>query len=544
MKELLTALLPEIVLAATACILFLLGAKATRGVRLLAPFLATAGLLLATAIVICPALTKPFSDGYGTLRLSEFTFYFKILAGLVGVLLLLLQWPTDSDATGNRSLQYGKEAPEYFGLLLLSICGIFLVAGANDIILLFLGIELAALPTYVMVSISRPLPVAQEAGIKYFFLGALSAALMLFGFSYLFGTTGTLSLHEIAQQLRPALSSATVTLSSWQMLAAVLIIVGIAFKLAAFPLHFYAGDVYTGAATPLTALLSFVPKAAGLAALIRIVYVLGGESWVMPGNLVRLLWVIAVLTMTIGNVLGLMQSNIKRVMACSSIAHSGYMLAGVALLASAGSGYALALQGVLFYIAAYGLMNAGLFGVLMMLPAKPDPFADSPGERPATTAETYADIAGQGKLHPGLGLAMAACCFSLIGLPLTVGFFGKYYLIRPLLAAEWYGLAIIMVLNAAISAGYYLRIIGAMFLRSPETHEAPTACAATAGSDSCGRTCMKTVPVMVAVIVSAAGSILLGTLMPTTAALSTSAQQATDLATPAPTPKSATTLQP
>ncbi len=536
MKELLTALLPEIILAGAACLLFLFGIKASRTLRQAAPVVA---LLALAASVLCviygPQPNPVIAESTGTVRLTDFALYIKLLSGLIAAILLLLQWPTDKEVTGNRSLSLGVDLPEYFALFLLSIAGIFLVAGANDIILLFLGIELAAIPTYVMVSISRPLPVAQEAGLKYFFLGAMAAAILLFGLAYLFGTTGTLSLNEMAGEFHS--TGGVVTLTTWQLLAAVMIFLGIAFKLAAFPLHFYAGDVYTGAATPLTAMLSFVPKIAGIAALVKILYVLGGGQWLVPHNLVTLLWIMAILTMTIGNVLGLMQANIKRVMACSSIAHSGYMLAGLAVLAGAGESLyrTEALQGVMFYIAAYGVMNAGLFGVLMMLPAKPDPFAPrvspggaglSPAVPPATTAETFEDIAGLGRDRPAMGLAMTACCFSLIGLPLTVGFFGKYYLIRPALEAGWYGLVIVLVLNAAVSAGYYLRIVGAMFLRTSNGQPQPAACEVPAGE------CLKTVPLVLAVIISALGSLILGSYLPATSALSDAARRATTVDVP------------
>ena len=541
MKELLTALLPEIILTAAACLLFLFGIKASRTLRQAAPIVA---LLALTAAVLCvlygPQANPVIADSTGTVRLTDFALYIKLLSGVIAAILLLLQWPTNKEVTGNRSLSLGVDLPEYFGFFLLSIAGIFLVAGANDIILLFLGIELAAIPTYVMVSISRPLPVAQEAGLKYFFLGAMAAAILMFGLAYLFGTTGTLSLHEMAGQFHS--TGGLVTLSTWQLLAAVMIFMGIAFKLAAFPFHFYAGDVYTGAATPLTALLSFVPKIAGIAALVKILYVFGGGQWLVPHNLVTLLWVMAILTMTLGNLLGLMQANIKRVMACSSIAHSGYMLGGLAVLAGAGDTLygTEALQGVMFYIAAYGIMNVGLFGVLMMLPAKPDPFAARlqgsgvvPSSiPPATTAETFEDIAGLGRRHPALGLAMAACCFSLIGLPLTVGFLGKYYLIRPALEAGWYGLVIVLVLNAAVSAGYYLRIVAAMFLRiASEQSTAPFSPKTRCANECSAGECLKTVPLVLAVCISALGSIVLGAYLPATNALSNAARSATTVDT-------------
>ncbi len=435
--------------------------------------------------------------------------YIKMLSAGVAILFVLLSWPTDELATGNSALNYNTECAEFFGLLLLSITGIFLVASANDLILLFLGIELASLPTYIMVSISRPIPAAQEAGVKYFFLGAMAAAIMLFGFSYLYGTTGTTTISEITTMFAKTETSvqAPVQLTSWQMLAVAMVIAGFAFKLAAVPLHFYAGDVYQGAATPVTALLSFVPKTAGMVALLKILYCVGGGNWALPPQIAKLIWVLAVLSMTIGNVLGLLQLNIKRVLAYSSVAHSGYMLVGVTALCYSASEANLgvrselqqqALTGVLFYLAAYGIMNAAAFGVLMLLPSRDN--------KPATSAETFEDIAGSGRQHVVLGLAMATACFSLIGLPLTVGFFGKYYLILPALRGGNTWLVVLTMMNAAISAGYYLKIVGAMFLR-PEA--APRA-------EARSPMAIHSLPVSVAIGLSVVGTLLFGTMLPAT----------------------------
>src|SRR5690606_7497355 len=227
-------------------------------------------------------------------------------------------------------------------------------------------------------------------------------------------------------------------MSPWMLFGVVVLLLGLAFKIAAFPMHFYAGDVYQGAATPVTAFLAFTPKTAGFVAIIKVLFVVGGGVWLTSQTLVNLLMVLAVLTMTIGNVLGLLQYNVKRVLAYSSIAHSGYMLVGLAALLYATHAPALqpdqvaavqldALRGVLFYLAAYGITNAGAFGVLMLLPARE--LAD--GAAQGTSAETYDDIAGTGRTRPALGLAMAVACLSLTGLPLTIGFFGKFYLIAP-----------------------------------------------------------------------------------------------------------------
>jgi NADH-quinone oxidoreductase subunit N len=546
MTQLFHALFPELVLMTVACVLLLLGAVNKAGARRAAPVLA----LLALVFVFGYQITRPdlgqnaMRDPTGTVMVFNFAMYVKLLAAGVGILFILLAWPTNRDATGNAALDYATEAGEFFGLMLLSISGIFLVASANDLILLFLGIELASLPTYIMVSISRPVPAAQEAGVKYFFLGAMAAAIMLFGFSYLYGSTGLINLDQIGRAFHAMVAPGTLErprLAPWAMLAVVMLVAGFAFKLAAFPLHFYAGDVYQGAATPVTAFLSFVPKASGMVALIKLIYVAGGNSWAAPEQLTKLLWIMAVLTMTIGNTVALWQVNIKRVFAYSSIAHSGYMLVGLTALATGGiDTQEQALRGVLFYLAAYGIMNAGAFGVLMLLPARP--MRTWSGQAtpipPATTAETFEDIAGQGRRHPALGLGMAVCCFSLIGLPLTVGFFGKLYLIRPALTAGLYWLVVITMINAAISAAYYLKIVAAMFLRpDPDGEEIADARYA--------RRLPAPLPITAAVVLSVFGTLLFGTIIPATqvlvnqvtpaAQLEPSSQKGAPTATPART---------
>jgi NADH-quinone oxidoreductase subunit N len=450
MNDLAKIIAPELILSGIACVLFLLGCSNKTASRRLAPFLALAALV--AALLTQLFATVPAGQPDLSLRMDLIAGYLRPLTIGVAIMLLLLAWPTNAEQTGNSAMEFGHEAGEFFALFILSIAGLLLVTVANDLIMLFLALELVSIPTYIMVSISRPIAIAQEAGVKYFFLGALSVALMLFGFSYLYGGTGQINLPAIASILRQSIAANAGALPAWEKLGVVLIVIGLAFKMAAFPLHFYAGDVYEGAATPVSAFLAFVPKTAGFAALLKILHTVGGDSYELPRQMSSLLWALAALTMSFGNVLGLLQNNVKRVLAYSSIAHSGYMLVGVAALSLAPT---QALEGVLFYLAAYGIMNAGAFGVLMLLPSRDG----------RSSAETFEDLAGIGRSHVALGLAMAVSCFSLIGLPLTVGFFGKLMLIRSALDAKLLWLVIILVINAAVSAAYYLRIVTTMFLR-------------------------------------------------------------------------------
>jgi NADH-quinone oxidoreductase subunit N len=520
---------PESLLVVAGCILLLFGTSRAAAARKVTPVLALASLVTVFFFVLFnePAdSTVPAISN--TVFVSHFQEYVRLIASGAGILLVLLAWPTNRDATGNPALQFGHEAGEFFGLMLLSISGIFFVATANDIILLFLGIELASFPTYIMVSISRPLPVAQEAGVKYFFLGAMAAAVMLFGFTYIYGTTGHTNLDEIAKVMRLNEPG-----HDWQLLGVVMLLVGFGFKIAAVPLHAYAGDVYQGAATPVTAFLAFVPKTSGFVAIIKMLFYVGQVGtahFVLPDSVAKLLWVLAVLTMFVGNVLGLLQHNVKRVLAYSSIAHSGYMLVAVTALVTATGQPEVqqaAIGGVLFYLASYAIMNTGAFGILMMLPSRGTRtagFVTLSGDQPTetastgTSAETFEDLAGQGRKHPTLGIAMAICCWSLTGLPFTIGFFGKLFLIKPALQAAsgevrdrmvW--LVVLLVINAAISAAYYLKIIATMFLR-PEPAPFAGTNAEVVEPEPIGRPW----PIMAGIALSVIGTIVFGIYLPAT----------------------------
>jgi NADH-quinone oxidoreductase subunit N len=565
--DLTNVILPELILIIIACGLFLLGISSQVAARRAAAMLALIGMVAVIVIqgaVIGQQTGRTIQDFSGAIEVGPFANFIKLITGVVGVILVLLAWPTNRDATGSRSLLFGHDAGEFYGLMLLAVAGLMLVADSNDLVLLFLGIELASIPTYIMVSMSRPLPAAQEAGVKYFFLGAMAAAIMLFGFSYLYGTTGMTRLSEIRTLLNPAGAvpgtEAPHDLTPWQMLAVCMLLAGFAFKIAAVPLHTYVGDVYQGAATPVTAFLAFVPKTSGFVAIVKILSAVGGNDWSVPHEIVTLLVILAGLTMTVGNALGLLQQNVKRVLAYSSIAHSGYMLVGIAALVAAGDPslnlahrqeiQRAALSGVLFYLAAYGIMNSGAFGVLMLLPPREHAYDRGDGTRvmpehlPATSAETYEDIAGVGRRHIGMAFGMAVCCFSLIGMPLTVGFFGKLYLVQPALnvgTRQMNWLVVITMVNAAIGAAYYLRIIATMFLRA-ETATSTAAAAAVETELKADRPWYAT-PIGTAVSISVALTLLLGMFFPATNRLSDRTHEAAVLP-PAASPGGPTAAPP
>ncbi len=472
--------IPELILLVAAAILFVMGGSSSTGARKTAPLVALGAI--ACAFVTGLYALKPFLDGSShgvysdvsqSLTITGFSAFIRVISIGVGSLFVLLAWPTSSDGSGNRAINFSTETAEYFALLLLAITGISVVSASSSLATLFLGIELASIPTYIMVAMSRPQGIAQEAGIKYFFLGAVSAALMLLGISYLFGVTGELNLNAIASVIG-AQHGVSSPLTS---LAIVLLVMSFLFKMAAFPLHFYAGDVYQGAATPVTAAIAFIPKITGVAALLKVLYVAGGGHWLVDPKLAKLLWILALLTMTIGNVLGLLQYNVKRVLAYSSIAHSGYLLMAIVTIINPVSNEIRSdsLAGILYYILIYGIMNVAAFGVLVLLPSKIP--------QAARSAETYDDLAGLGWKHPVLGVIMAISCFSLIGIPSTAGFLGKLYLLKPAIQSASVGpdnsivhssllwLAIFTLINAAISAGYYLKIVVTMWSSGNSTSE-------------------------------------------------------------------------
>ena len=481
-------LLPEIFLVVTACVLFLLGFVLRGHNGRASAIVALIGVAFAFAMASIQLGRMPddgsvvFADAFDGVRLTGFAMFVRVAALFVSITLVLLNWPTDRDQSGNASVNWGRDAGEFFGLLLLSFTGLILAASANDIILLFLAIELASIPTYVLVSVSRPLAQAQEAGVKYFFLGAMAAAILLMGFAYLYGATGVTNLQQIAQTFHAATPSAAggaPAISGWQLLAGVMIVLGLAFKLAAVPLHAYAADVYQGAATSVTAVIGFVPKTVGIVTLVKIAYVFAGNdaSMQVAPQFAKLLWIVAVLTMTVGNLLALLQQNVKRTLAYSSVAHSGYLIAGVAFAVMAMPNQrSAALAAVVFYLVVYGVTSTAAFGALQLIPTRAT-MTSRQGEfaPPATTAETFDDLAGAARHSPAGAWVLAIACFSLVGLPLTGGFWGKYYLLLPGLTglggdapmAAWtLWLVVAILVNSAISVAYYLGIIGALFNRA------------------------------------------------------------------------------
>ena len=458
MVEKLRYIVPEIALFVTTCVVMILGLSPSAETRRLCAGVSIAGLALAGLL----AMVTPQAPNSLLPNLMPFG---KVLIAVIGIPLLLLITGTvdrDYEAAVERGAKWdGIRATrgEFYSFVLFSLTGLMLCTSADDLIWIFLALELTSLPTYVMVSISTSGTRSQEAGIKYFFLGALGAAFFLYGFALLYGATGTTMLFTdgvtpgiadvLAQQV-----AANGSISTLAVLGMVISMVGVSFKMAAVPMHFYTADVYEGASSSVSAFLAFVPKAAGIFVLVLLASTVGwGFEGGLPRAIEAVLWVVAVMTMTVGNVMALLQRNVKRTLAYSSIAHSGYMLVG--LIAGPGAaGGPVSTNGLaasLFYLLCYGFMNMGTFAVLACLERRA-----AGGER--EEIETFDDLRGLCTTRPLLGWSMMLCSLSLLGLPPLLGFFGKLYLFTSAISAGQIALVVIMGVNSAIAAFYYLRL--------------------------------------------------------------------------------------
>jgi len=456
------SLLPEVLLAVVGCALLIVGQAARRSARQAVTWITLVTLIVAIVLVRfgvgMPAVdSSVVSSG---LAFTSLTAFARMVTLLLGVLITLVSWACPRE----------EERGEFFAMMLFSLVGVMLVASAANLVILFLALELVSIPTYVMIALSRSNPRAVESATKYFFLGAAAAALTAFGFSYLYGVIGGASLDHVAiGRVAEALADPAAPAHTIAVIGLLLSLLGVLFKIAAVPLHFYIADVYQGAASPVAGLLGFVPKAAGLLAIFKILTL---TQWnTTEGTLFWILWIVAAATMTVGNVLALQQTNIKRLLAYSGIAHSGYMLVGI-LAGPLGDGIiGDGTAAVLYYVVIYGIANLCAFAMLGVLRSKGRP------------AETLRDVAGLLRYYPSLALLMALAMFTLMGLPPTPGFWGKLSLFGSALAAanlvdlhqKWIiALVIIAVLNSAVAAAYYLRVIAAVLLYETDEPAEPS----------------------------------------------------------------------
>lgn len=386
----------------------------------------------------------------GAVAFDPFANYFKLLFIVVTVIVIIL---------AIKSRDYGvRRMGEFYALLLVVAAGLCMMASSTHMLMLYLSLEMVSYVSYVLVGYVKEDKRASEASLKYVLFGSVASGAMVFGLSILYGLTGEMNLMKIGAALATMPGTEPAVL-----VASVLIMAGIGYKIAAVPFHFWCPDVYEGAATPLTAFLSVAPKAAGFAMLARLTYhVFGSGGLLQAVDWPTVLAVFSALTMTVGNLIAIQQNNVKRLLAYSSIAHAGYLLMGLASIdRTTGVLSERGMFGVLFYLAVYMFMNLGAFAVVIAL-------RDKVGNE-----ENIKDYRGVGPRAPLLGVAMGIFLFSLTGLPPLAGFVGKFFLFAAVIDAGIYWLAVVGILNSVISLYYYARIMKAMFLEGVE-EEAPS----------------------------------------------------------------------
>ena len=443
----LTAVLPELIIVAAACLVLGLDPITPASRK---DWLAWLSLV---SLAVCAGVTSSqmhlrvsaFSD---LVLLDPYACFWKLLLYLASGLTILM------------SLAYLRteriHLGEYYGFILLSLCGMMIMVSATDLLTIYLGIELMSLSLYVLAGFKRFEARSLEAAAKYFVLGAFSSGILLYGISLLFGVAGSTRLAAIAAAVGsrglddPAL-----------VVALILLVVGFGFKIAVVPFHMWTPDVYEGAPTSVTAFMAVASKAASFGAFLRVFLEgLGG----LKANWYGLFLVVCVATMVLGNVVAIVQTNIKRMLAYSSIAHAGYALIGVVVAGQTeaeGAVRTLGVSSVMLYLAVYAFMTLGAFAVVAML------------RKGGLEGDEIEDFTGLAKRQPLAAFLMLVFMVSLAGIPPTAGFIGKFYLFMAAVKAGLTWLAVVAVLFAAVSAYYYLRVVMVMYMRDPEPIEGP-----------------------------------------------------------------------
>ena len=434
-------ILPEIVLSVFGMLIMLVDPviDERRSQRVLGS-LALVGSLAALAATLYQSRPEFWGFAFWQMvKVDAFSIFFHLVVAGVTILVVL------------SSYEYMEvqqiRAGEYYGLVLFGAVGMMLMSSAVELVLIFIALEISSIATYVLAGFRRRAAISIESSVKYFLLGSFATAFFLYGVALMFGATGSTSIDRIATSLAVYSSGQGPMLA---YLGVALMFVGLGFKVAAAPFHIWTPDVYEGAPSPVVGFMSTAPKAAVFAVLIRILF-----QAQAPGR-IWLIWVTAALSMTLGNVAALIQDNVKRLLAYSSIAHAGYLLVAFATLPADG------IPAAMFYTATYAAMNVGAFAVVGHLA--------SAGERYVTLE----DYSGLGRRSPVLAAILSIFLLSLIGIPPTGGFFAKFYVFSAALQANLVGLTVIGVLNSAIAAYYYLRIIVVMYMREPR-HAVPVA---------------------------------------------------------------------
>ncbi|MEO8246195.1 MAG: NADH-quinone oxidoreductase subunit N [Chloroflexota bacterium] len=438
-------LYPELILTVTALVVLTADLFLSRRAKWLLTPLTVIGLLLTGigCLMVWGVNDTVFNGFY---RVDDLAVVFKGASVVIGLLAVLFV----PSFLRQRALPLG----EHNVILCFALLGMFTLASSADLITLFIGLELMTMPSYILTGFHKTDRYSNEGGLKYFLLGSFASAILLFGIAWTFGITGTTNISDIAR----ALSGQSMTAA--HVVAITMLTVGATFKAAAVPFHFWTPDAYQGAPTPITGFLSTGPKLGAFALLVRIF----AEALApLRSEWVVVISVLAVLTMTGGNVVALMQTNVKRMLAYSSIAHTGYILAALAAFGAATSPeiQRQGIEAILFYVLGYAVMNFAAFAVVGMLQRDPRRFGG------------LGSFSGLASRAPGLAAAMAILILSLTGIPPTVGFFAKYYVLVATVDAGLVWLAVAVVLNAALAAFYYLRVVVYMYMREPEADAAP-----------------------------------------------------------------------
>jgi NADH-quinone oxidoreductase subunit N len=422
-------ILPEIVLSIFGMTIMLIDPLVDE--RRSQKLLGGIGLAGALAAIVATLLMSqhPGLGFWNMVQVDTFSVFFHFLVVTITAVVIL----TSYEYMAVQQIRAG----EYYALVLFGAVGMCLMSSAVELVLIFIALEISSISTYILTGFRRRAAVSSEASLKYFLLGSFATAFFLYGVALIFGATGSTGIREIGQVLGAGHTSLLV------YVAVALMFVGLGFKVAAAPFHVWTPDVYEGAPAPVVGFMSTAPKAAAFAVLLRIIFEVHA-----PGSL-GFIWVAAALSMTIGNIAALVQNNVKRLLAYSSIAHAGYMLMAFAALPANG------IPSAMFYTASYAAMNVGAFAVIAH-------FAGA-DERHVTLE----DYAGMARRSPVLAAVLTIFLLSLIGIPMTGGFFAKFYVFSAALQARLTGLVIIGVLNSAVGAYYYLRIIVAMYMKEP-----------------------------------------------------------------------------
>lgn len=434
-----TLLMPQLVIVATLLIVLVFDMIDSISKKALGWMtIVGSGIALWSSIDLLQAGTDQtqFNDMF---RIDGYSLFFNIIFLISTILVVLI------------SISYlgraDKKQGPYYLLILLATLGMMLMAAGNELIIVFLGLELMSLSLYVLAGYFRESPASSEAGMKYLLLGAFASAFFLYGIALIYGAAGTTNIPDIISKLTVDNQPSPLTTSSLFLAGMFLLIVGFGFKVAIVPFHQWAPDVYEGAPTTIAAFISAGPKAAGFAAFLTIFIDVLPK---LPEEATDVIVLLAMLTMTVGNVIAIAQTNIKRMLAYSSIAHAGYVMVGLAAASPDGQSSAM------FYLLVYCVMNIGAFGAVIL--ARTDD-----GE-----SLMISDYSGLGFRKPLLAIFMTTMLVSLAGFPPTAGFVGKLYLFKSAIGADLYLLVIVGALNTAISAFYYLRVVVTMYMREPE----------------------------------------------------------------------------